>query len=134
MNEIAIPASFEQKMKDRIKESIGELITDEELSALVLKGIDEAFFKPTKIPKPGWGNDIIDGPSLMTTILTDLLTEQVKVAADKWIVENQEMLTDMLEGVVQDGIGKAALGALDGYFKQHLFDFQMNIQNQLQQQ
>jgi len=134
MNEIAIPPSFEQKMKDRIKDSIGELITDDELTALVISGINEAFFKPTKIQTQGWNSTTKEGPCLMTSILTDLLNEQVKVAAEQWIVDNQDMLTDMLEGVVKDGVGKAALGALDGYFKNQLLDFQINMQNQLQQQ
>ena len=35
-----VPAkSFEEKMKDRIRESIGELISDEELAKLIRKSL-----------------------------------------------------------------------------------------------
>lgn len=133
MNDIAIPASFEQKMKERIKESIGELITDDELSTLVIKGIDEAFFRTIITQKPGWGGGTTESPCLMTTILTDLLTEQVKIAAEAWLKDNQEMVTDMLEEVIKDGVGRAALNALSSQFQDQLITLQMNMQQQLSQ-
>ncbi len=50
--EVAKSMSFEEKMKDRIKESIGELITDEELSIMVKRGFRGSLFQAYQDSQP----------------------------------------------------------------------------------
>jgi len=68
--------SFEEKMKERIKDSIGELITDEELSKLVERAVDEVFFKEQVIHK-SYGRDEYK-PSLICDIIEKLLKKSVE--------------------------------------------------------
>ena len=43
-NEIATTKSFQDRMKDKIREGIGDLLTDDDLKVLIDKGIDDVFF------------------------------------------------------------------------------------------
>ena len=52
MSDIEKTKSFQERMKDRIKKDIGELMTDDELSAIVERAVNEIFFKP-RIVKDG---------------------------------------------------------------------------------
>lgn len=66
--EVTTAVSFEQRMKDRIRESIGELISDEELQKMVHRGVEEVFFKPgTKKINPGsWQEKTVETPAWST--------------------------------------------------------------------
>lgn len=79
---VTTPQSFEDRMKDRIKESIGELITDAELSELVKRGIDQAFFTE-RTENNGWNTTKV--PSLMSSIVKDLMKERVCAEVEKVI-------------------------------------------------
>ena len=48
--------SFEGRLKARLKESIGDLVTDQDLSNLVNRSLEEIFFTERKNPKRGYYN------------------------------------------------------------------------------
>ena len=50
-NQLAPAKTFQERIADRIRESIGDLITDEDLAEMVTRGIDDVFFKPGKYPR-----------------------------------------------------------------------------------
>ncbi len=54
MNDIAEQKSFEQRMISRIREDIGKLMTDDELSKIVERATEEIFFKETIIEDGSW--------------------------------------------------------------------------------
>ncbi len=49
MSSIVAQQSFEEKVMGRIRESIGELMSDEDLKRIVEKGIDRALFERHEI-------------------------------------------------------------------------------------
>jgi len=125
-NEIVVSQSFEEKMKARIKESIGELITDKELSELVHRSVDEIFFKPTKIKD---GFNYKEGPSLLNGLIKERLTPQVEKEIKQYINSHPKEVIKAIKEVVTLGIGKALLEALHLQFQNALFDLQHNIEN-----
>lgn len=127
-DEIVVQQSFEERMKDRIKESIGELITDEELSKLVRKSVDQVFFAPTKI-KQGW--DTKEGPSLLNGIIKELLTPQVSEVVQQYINDHPEEIIKSIKEVLSVGMGTALLNAFNSQFQAQLFALQSNIENMI---
>ena len=126
--ELANPQTFEQRMKDRIKESIGELISDEELSNLVGEGIKETFFKERTV-KEGYHSEI--KPPLMVEILQPILREQVNEAVKLWLVENNEKVAEIVENLMSIGMGEMVIKAINLNFQQSLWSFQNNIKQDL---
>jgi len=128
--EVMIKQTFEEKMKERIRESIGELITDEELSKLVHKSVDQVFFAPTKIKRGSFG-DYEEGPSLLNGLIKELLTPQVNKSIQQYINEHPAEVIKVVKEVVSVGMGNALLNAVNYQFQNDLINLQSNIQNTL---
>lgn len=125
--EVMVPQTFEEKMKDRIRESIGELITDEDLSKLVHKSVDEVFFKPTKIQHGVYHDE--EGPSLLNGLIGELLTGQVREAVNQYIKEHPDEVIKAVKEVLSRGMANALLSALNAQFQGELWDLQQNIES-----
>ena len=130
MSAIIENKTFEERMKDRIKDSIGDLITDEDLTKLVNRGIDDVFFKKVVV-RDGY-RDAKELPSLMESIVKELLEEKVRLFAQQYVRTHEKEVLETLDKVVIEGAGKAVLAALTGLFQNQLYSFQANIQSQLQ--
>ena len=128
MTALIIPQTFEEKMKDRIRESIGELITDKELTELVHKSVDQVFFAPTEI---GDAYHRKEGPSLLNGLIKELLTPQVREAVDQYIKDHPDEVIKTVKEVLARGMGNALLTAVNFQFQNDLLNFQSNIQNTL---
>ena len=124
--EVMVPQTFEDKMKERIRDSIGELITDEELSKLVHKSVDQVFFQPVKLKD---GFHYKEGPSLLNGLIGELLTGQVREAVNQYIKEHPDEVIKAVKEVLSSGMGNAVLSALNAQFQSQLWNLQQNIEN-----
>jgi Glu-tRNA(Gln) amidotransferase subunit E-like FAD-binding protein len=127
-NEIQQSKSFEDRMRDRIRESIGDLIDDETLTKLIHSGIQKTFFQERLIAKSStfYGKDSHKEP-LIVEILKELLEEQVREAVDEYIKSNHDEIMEQIKQVVDSGVGMSVVRALTSTFKNDLIDFQMNV-------
>ena len=128
-NAIVESKTFEEKMKDRIKESIGDLIGDEDLKKLLDAAMHDVFFKPSKIKVNSW--DTKDGPSFLQEIVKELMEDKVRDAVQVYINTHTDEVNKIIEDVVTKGAGMAMIGAMNNLFQNQLFAFQSNIANQL---
>lgn len=121
--------TFEEKLRNKIRESIGDLITDEDLSKIVEKGIHETFFK-AKIDPSRYGNTVYKDPFIVD-ILKELLQKEVNEQVNNWLENNPDKIKESMDKVIREGIGNAVLNALNSKFQNELFAFQSNIENKL---
>lgn len=129
MNEITTGNTFEERMKARIKDSIGDLITDEDLTKLINRGVEDVFFKKTVVRVNSYENK--EGPSLLESIVKELLETQVRDCIKDYLKDNSETVKNTIDEVVRDGIGKAMIAAMNQSFQNSLYQFQANISQQL---
>ena len=115
-------------MKDHIRESIGDLITDEDLSKIIHRGVEDVFLKPTTEVS---GIRTIHKPALVHSIVKELLEEQVYKAVDQWIKDNPDVVKEALENVINLGVGNAVVNAFNSQFQSQLYNFQSNIEQTL---
>jgi len=133
MNEIVKSESFEDKMKNRLKESIGDLITDEDLTKLVNKAVEEVFFTGgRKTISGGMYPTYKDIPPLLHGIVENALKEQIKQIAEVWVTENQLAITAMLDQIIKDGAATMMMEAFNNMFQGQLSNLKFNIENQIQ--
>lgn len=130
MTEITKSKSFEERMKERIKDSIGDLLTDEDLSKLISRGVEDIFFKAVTV-SDGWSSTKTT-PPLLHSIVKELLEPSVRKAADVWINEHKEEVLKVVDIVISEGMAKALLRTIDMKFQDDLVNLQCNIQNNLQ--
>ncbi len=123
--------TFEERMKDRIRDSIGELMTDEELSKIVTKATEEIFFKPTTLHESYHSKEI---PPFIHTIIKELLTDSVRDLTREYFEQNKDAVTETIKEIIKEGLGSAVLSAISSKFDWDLQNFVNNILSTIQNQ
>jgi hypothetical protein len=130
---VIIQKSFQEKMKERIKDSISELMTDEELKDLVNRGLEEAFFHERKVTIDSWGHTEIK-PPFLHEILKELMKESVDKHVSKFIDNHPDVVINTIKKIISLGSGDAILQAISNKFQMDFSNFQMNIEQRLNNQ
>lgn len=118
MGETAITAqqAFEQKVRDRLRESIGDLMPDEVLSGMVSKVLEDSLLKPRMLPNPKYKAhdtwcrepETALGPPLLQEIVTELLKPRVIELVAAQLAEIRPALEEQIEGVIRKGVFEVA--------------------------
>jgi hypothetical protein len=126
---LAKPMTFQERMMDRIKASIGELITDDELRKMVQEGVHKAFFDKRET-QSSWGHvEFIN--SWLEEELRKLLNESVRqMVQDEVNLHTKEVL-GMVQKIVQEGAGKAIVAALSDRFTGAMMTMKDSIVQQM---
>ena len=134
-HQIQVSQTFEEKLKSRIKESIGELVTDEDLSKLVHKSIHEVFFGLRSNPKYKahvYGSTESQYlPPLLNEIVYDLLKDTMSKAVDEYMKNNSEHIDKVIAQVIEQGAGDLMLKAISRAFESTLMTLQTNLTTQI---
>jgi hypothetical protein len=130
--DLAEKKTFQDRMMEKIRTGIGDMITDDELKKLVDEGVHKAFFEPTRIEKEYGRYE--EHPSWLIKFLDELLKERVRKMVDEVLKspENRQQILEVLEKTVKAGAGQAILAAVAEKFSGDLFNFKENIRQTLE--
>lgn len=120
--------NFEERMMSKIKESIGDMITDDELKKIVERGIEKAFFEP-KMRKDQYGNREITDEPLAIRAVREFARKKADETVEKWIKENPQKIGEILDSVLRDGIVKIVTQTIDQMFYMPLQTLKNEFQN-----
>lgn len=129
-NELTVKQSFEQNMKDRIRESIGELIPDEELSKLIHRGIEESFFKEN-IVRDSYGREMRRDKSIIHSITKELLEPKIKEIVSEYVKEHNDEVMAQVKEVLLKGIGEAVLRGIASLFTSEFQEIEYRISDKI---
>ena len=122
--------TFNERMSDRVRESIGELMTDEELKLIVERTVENTFFKETIIPGSGYSSSTTK-PPFLEEVIKGLLEEKVKLAVYDYVRNHDEEVVSIIEKIIQEGAGACFLKAMSNIFENNMFNFQQNIEQNI---
>lgn len=112
MSEIATTKDFQQRMFEKIRDQIGDLLTEEDLQKIVNASIQKAFFEPrTVVDNNSYSYRTKEVEPLFVELMRTELKPAIQRAADKWIKENPEVITNHLN----DLLGKSFLQVTADY-------------------
>ena len=134
MTELTPQKSFQQKLEERIRKDIGELMPDEALAEIVNKAVEKAFFED-RVSTGRYG-ETNRKPPWMVDAITELMEQQVRQAVEKWVADNNERLIQVVRERLDKGIVSAVINALDSIFSGFSFDMQNRFEqvvNQIKQ-
>jgi len=129
MTSIVENKTFEERMKDRIKDSIGDLITDEDLTKLVNRGVEEVFFKKKTVRQ---NYQDVELPSLLESIVKELLEEKIRIFAQQYVSLHEKEVLEAIDKVAKEGAGAAVLAAITSTFSSQLYQLESNIRSSFQ--
>ena len=126
-NEIESVKTFQQKISDKIKESIGDLITDEDLKPLIEKSIEQLLLDERIVPRGGsaYGHDTL--PPLLHEIIEPLLKSQISKLVNIHLADHPEIFTDLIQTMIKDGFLKTMINHLEMKLQIPLMNFQREV-------
>ncbi len=126
-------------MFERIKSQMGELMTDDELKALLEKSVHEAFFKPRKRTEGhGYQAREVDGDSRFVELMREQLDTQVeeyaKTKVSQWFLNNPEIFKKAVDEAIAKGFLQVVLNYVNSTIGGPLHGLSMAVQHMQQNQ
>lgn len=106
-NEIETTKTFQERMFERIREQMGELMTEDDLKTLVDSAMQKAFFDPA-YETDRYGNSIRMKDSVFVNLLRKEMELKVTEAIKTWLAEHPEEVAKAID----DTIAKGMLGLI----------------------
>lgn len=121
-NSVQQKMTFEDRIREKLRGDIGELITKDELAAIVRRSMEELFFTPTKNPAwlrlDNWQRNSTTIPETVPSLANQLAVELLKPAVEeevkKWVVSHEPEIMAALKSTLVDGLPVAIL---DGFIR-----------------
>jgi hypothetical protein len=126
MSAVTESKSFQEKMQDRIRDSIGDLISEEELKTLIDRGMEEAFFKG-KVIKDSYGRVQREELPLIHQMVNDHIKPIVEQEVAKYIDNNREQVAEIVQQTLEVGAGTLLIKALNQTFQNSLISLQNSM-------
>ena len=111
MSNIAEAKNFQERMFERIREQMGDLLSEEELKKIVDTSIHKAFFEQT-VTADGYGRTTTSDPHFVK-LMRSLMEDNIKAMMEAWIAENQEVF----DKAIQDAIAQGMYGLVQRHFE-----------------
>ena len=131
MTNVANNETFEAKMKTRIRDSIGDLISDEELSKLIIGEISKVFLEDRKVPATNLYGSNTYKESLVHEIVKELLTENVTKIIKQYVHANNDKIEIKIKEVFEQNIGELMIKSIGLIFRSDMLTVESNILNKL---
>lgn len=102
------------RVVSRIRNPLGDLITEEDLYEIVKQAIPKAFFEERVNPNRNQSYyEPAHLPPLIVEVMRDVLKPSIEAAVKKWIDENPEHLVKWWTDVLDKGLTKYVKDILD---------------------
>lgn len=127
MTEIEIAKPLHERVGDKIKQQIGDLMTDADLKQLVDAAMKEAFFKKKEKPKRYYNDATEYEPAPIVQSVAKLMSDRIDVALKAWLDDHPQEMTKAINDAVSGGILAVVKNWFDSAVSTHLDDFQQGI-------
>ncbi len=128
VNSISKNLSFEDKVSEKLKETIGDLITTDELKPLIEKGIQKTFFEDIITSSGGYYDPREKKNPLIVQMVKKHAKEHVTEFVEQWLKDNPEKIQEVLESTIKSGLGEIMLQAMTASFSNELCNFKYNVE------
>lgn len=127
---VANAMSFQEKVKERIQSSIGDLMTDEDLKKLVDAAMHDAFFKPIT-SRSQYGGET-QQPPFFITLIREELSSKIEKYAKEYIESNAPQFAEIIKEHLDVSFVQAVTRSFNTMFQNDLYQLQNSIFNKLQ--
>lgn len=94
--------AFQEKVADKLKKDIGELLPPEVLDGMVAKAIKETFFAPTKTKQLSYPYHEVEGPSWFVKAVSEQAKPLLEAEVKKFVKSKSALLEEALTKFLTD--------------------------------
>lgn len=123
-NSMNVSPDLQQKVLERIKSQIGDLLTQEDIKMLTEKALEDAFFKPI-VTKDGWSEHT--KPPLIVTMVGEILAKSTGTVVDAWFIQNE----GKFKQYVEEAMGKGVVECVKLYFEERVTNIAREVMGQM---
>lgn len=112
-------SDFQEKVAERIRASIGDLMPDEVLKGIVERALEEGLFKPRTVVTgtDRWGAaQTKTEPPFLPGFVADLVKERLDLAIREHLASRQDEIDLIVRDVLGQGVASAMASAIEGLF------------------
>jgi hypothetical protein len=131
MTELTKADTFQQRMFERIRESMGELLSEDDLKELLERTIEKSFFEERIVQSSSYYSSAQKKPSLFQELVTEQVQPMVEKAITVWLQDNSEQVTSTIDAVLKDGLLSALSKAIDYKMQIPVLNLRTEISNKL---
>jgi hypothetical protein len=110
---ITTSTAFQDRIFTRIRDQIGELMSDEELKGLVDASLQKLFFTERPITDQWNGRVTGHHPPPIYGLVQELLGGQVKAAAAEWLEAHPEDVKKIVDEAIRAGVTRIVMDYFD---------------------
>ena len=122
--------TLEEKLEDSIRESIGDLLSSEDLRKIVEHGLNKIFFEK-RIEKDSYGRSISTEAPFIYGLLQELLQDTIKELTREWLIANESVIRGEITKVIEQGAGISLLKVIDSIFSDSMNNMEGNMFSKL---
>lgn len=120
--------TFQERVKEKLRDTIADLLPDEALQELVKRVIDEEFFTKRRIPGQGWGAQDIIKPSQFQEMVLEAAKPIIQDLVKQTLRDNAEKVQASLDESVKKGLVSLMIQHMDGLIAGEIQKQGWNIQ------
>lgn len=132
MSNLTVQENFQERMFNRVRESLAELLTEEEAKTLVERAISDGLFKPRQ-EKDGshWNAKTKEVPSEFVILVTDQVKPIVEQQIKQWLSDNSDQVLSIIQEVIEKGIAGVILKVIKEETEKPLWNLRAELQQKL---
>jgi len=115
MSELVSSQSLQERVGQRIKEQIGELLSDDDVKRLVEAAMQQAFFTP-RVERDRYGYNETTKPPYVVEMMSELVRNRMQVALAEWIENNRELVAKEIHAAIGNHAAQMFRTAIDNIF------------------
>lgn len=100
--EVETTKTFQDRMFEKIREQMGDLMTESDLKALVDSSMQKAFFEPSKTVDR-WRGETLGDPVFVVMVRNEM-SAKVTAAIQAWLAEHPEEVAKAIDDTLAKGM------------------------------
>ena len=110
---VAKVLTLEERVAEKMADVVGELITPNDMLAIVKKGIEKALFTEKVIkPLDSWGSTRTE-PCLVDELTSEHFEKAMRAGVERWLKDNPKVVQDAVSKAIDEGAFTAVQRVLD---------------------
>jgi len=126
-NAIEASKTFQERMFERIREQMGDLMTDEDLKRIVDTAMQKAFFEE-RVTFDNYNRSTTREP-VFVELIREHLKEQVTGAVRDWLRANHDEVVKQIDAAIAKGMFNLVRQHMEQAIQQPLWDFAQQLRN-----
>lgn len=127
--DVTLPQSFQEKISEKLKDSIADLLSEEELKRLVEAGITQHLFN--RRPDRYHGDQLSVAEAILKQLAGPRLEAELHLQLADWMKANDEYVKSLVTDAIQKGAGELMLRAFSNALECSMISMFENFRNNL---